>query len=136
MNDRIVQLSFFLLIFLMGCSSTSTSDPLLEEAFQIHEQSMEVAKEAREMLEELPADDQYRLNIESRLEFWSENLVEVPGFEHEHDHDHDHGHDHDHDHDHDHGPKLELTPEDMLAVQKEFLDSIQVIKSAIIGYEK
>jgi len=50
----------------------------------------------------------------------------VPGHEHAHDHDHDH----DPSHDHTHGKKMpEATPEHMLNIQRESLDSILVLKS-------
>jgi ABC-type Zn2+ transport system substrate-binding protein/surface adhesin len=102
----------------------------MEEAFNIHEQAMQVAKETKDLLASTDQNKTGVSSIRERLERWEDDLVEVPGFEHEHEHSHDHDHDHGHDHDHDHSHStLDLLPADMLAVQKEFLDSIRVIKS-------
>lgn len=58
-------------------------------------------------------------NLENELADWKAELVEVeiPGEEHDHDHgDHDHA---DHDHSHSHDPKVDITPAQMLELQKE-----------------
>lgn len=55
---------------------------------------------------------------------WEENLVEVPGLPHEH---HDHG-DGEHHH-HDHKPAPDLSPDQMLDVQKEIKANIEKIKA-------
>ncbi|HKK77474.1 MAG TPA: hypothetical protein VJ953_20510 [Saprospiraceae bacterium] len=111
--------------FTSACTTTSEEDKLMQEAFNIHQEAMQVANETRALL---TATDQTRKDLQSirnRLERWEDDLVEVPGFEHDHDHSHDHDHDHSH-------STLELLPEDMLAIQKEFLDSIRVLKSDLM----
>ncbi|MEL7219669.1 MAG: hypothetical protein AAGJ93_00040 [Bacteroidota bacterium] len=113
-----------LLLINSGCTGSAPTDLLLKESFQIHQQALQLAEETHEILLKLPKDDPYRVGIESRLEAWSNNLVEVPGFEH----------DHHHGHHHHHGPQLELTPEDMLIVQKELRDSASVIKEDLRLY--
>jgi hypothetical protein len=63
-------------------------------------------------------------NLTEELTTWKAELVEVeiPGEEHDHDHEgHDHGHDHAHD------PALELTPVQMLELQKEQKAIIEAI---------
>ena len=131
MKVRYFYLPIFFLLFSFACSNTSKIDPLLEEAHTLHKQAMAVQKEAKEILASLSASDNFRQETNAHLEAWSKQLPEVPGFEHDH-----HDHDHNHDHDHDHGPKLELTPEDMLLVQKEMLDSVKVIKDRILDYKQ
>ena len=100
-------------------------DPILQEAFDIHIQSLDVAKDTKDLLEKLPPADTNRLKFESALKEWNDNIVEVPGFHHHH-----HGDD-GHHHHHHHGAQLELTPDDMLLVQKELMDSIQSIHKRV-----
>jgi hypothetical protein len=64
--------------------------------------------------------------IETSINYWRENLPEPPGLEHDHSHA-------GHDHHHHHGPALDVTPEQMLAIQKEFRDSILSIQQRISG---
>ncbi len=125
----------------MNCKPGVTSDTKLEEAAKIHEEAMSVAHHLGPDLEnlnikrnlllgqqELTCEDSLlleRINrVDKCFQWFQRNHVEVPGFEHAHDHG-------DHDHSHDHGPKLDLTPEDMLLVQKEFRDSIFLIRDLI-----
>ena len=128
MQTRLLSLIFCLALLQFSCGDAAP-DPLLEEAFTVHEEAVKHSKEVKYLLEQLPADSTQVVSLKKRFDTWKENQIEVPGFEHSHDHDHDHDHG-DHDHDHDHGPGLELTPEDMLLVQKEMRDSILVIKAA------
>lgn len=116
---------FTLSIFLISCFGGHKHDPILTEAFEIHNQSLAISKEARNALDKITDSDSIKLQLESRLAQWNENIIEVPGFEHHHDHSHDHGHHH-----HNHST-LELLPTDMLRVQKEFLDSIRIIHTEI-----
>jgi len=116
-----------LLVFICGCSESSKKDPTIEKAFQIHKQSLATAKEARELLEKIPAEDDSVSSIQSRMENWNENLIEVPGFEHEHDHE-----DVDHHH-HVSRPTMDLSPEEMLAVQQQLLDTILAIKNELMA---
>ncbi len=119
-----------LFVFVYGCSDSTKKDPTLEKAFQVHQQSLKTAKEARELLEKIPAKDESVSRIQSRLENWNENLIEVPGFEHEHNHE-----DGDHHHHHHGGsrPTMDLSPEDMLAVQQQLLDTILAIKKELLA---
>ncbi|MGH1366923.1 MAG: hypothetical protein ACRBF0_25415 [Calditrichia bacterium] len=119
---RALGLSCLIFFFLLGCTGSSKPDPLMEEAFRIHQQSMQIVKEIKEILKKLPAGDDSVLKIESRLMSWNENLIEVPGFEHDHNHEHHH---------HKHGSQIELSPENMLAVQKVLLDSVIVIRKEL-----
>lgn len=127
MKIQTVSLTILLLFIMISCSHSHKSNPLLQEAFILHEQSLETAQEVEKMILNLPDTNRYRLQIESRLANWNENLIEVPGFEHDHSH---------HDHDHSHRPPLELTPEDMLMVQKELLDSVRTMRDELLMLEQ
>lgn len=61
-------------------------------------------------------------SIESSITYWRDNLPEPPGLEHDHA---------GHDHHHHHGPALNVTPEQMLAIQKEFRDSMLSIQQRV-----
>ena len=120
---------FTLLLGLLFCAcSEPAKDPLLIEAHHIHLKAMDIEKAISEDLKSIDSDTSSIVSIKKRLSNWRENLVEVPGFEEEHDHSHDHaGHDH-----HDHGPTLDVSPADMLTIQKEFFDTIQVIQKDLV----
>ncbi len=62
--------------------------------------------------------------IEASINYFRDNLPEPPGLEHDHS---------GHDHHHHHGPTLNVTPEQMLAIQKEFRDSILSIQQRVSG---
>lgn len=121
---------------------------LLQQAADIHTEAIKIEKELRPKLQSL-VQQKNTINIQGRalteeetafvnkvesieasLKYWEENHVEVPGFEHGHDHDHDHE---GHDHSHDHGSKLEVAPQDMLLIQKEFRDSIVAIQKRVLA---
>jgi hypothetical protein len=116
------------LLFAYACTTTSEDDKLMEEAFNIHEQAMQVAKETKDLLASTDQNKTGLSSIRERLERWEDDLVEVPGF--------DHDHEHSHDHDHGHHAELELLPEDMLAIQQELLDSIKAIRSDLLPYQQ
>jgi len=137
MKNYTTLLLLFAGMLLGACANEKKNDPLLEEAFSLHQQAMKVESEVRTQLDMLPPNTPAADRLRSRHQAWSENLVEVPGFEHEHDHDHAHDHAHGHDHDHHHhGPTTKVTPEHMLAIQQEFLDSIRVIQSDVRRYSQ
>ena len=114
---------------------------LLKEAAMIHQEAINIEQalqpelqaliqranginiQGRALTEEEMAFVKAVENLRASYGYWEENHVEVPGFEHEHGHDHDH--------DHHHGPGLEVSPADMLLIQKEFRDSILSIKERI-----
>lgn len=129
-----------------GSSSSATADPLLQEAFDYHMEAMSVEKNVKEKLETirskknniqiqgraLTEDEMTFLDAANRMqsvyEIWTDNRVEVPGFEHAHDHSHE-GHDHHHHH---HGNNdVKLTPQQMMEVQKESLQDIKNILTKI-----
>lgn len=119
--------SIFLFI---TCSKETKKDPLLVEAFQIHEKSMSLAKDVKEMLDVMSENDSVIMNIEQRFNNWEEMVIEVPGFEHNHDHDHDH------DHHHHHEQELNLTPQQIFDIQVELKDSITAIKEEVMLYKQ
>lgn len=120
------KLIFFLCCIHFGCLGATKNDPKLQEAFEIHKQSLDVAKQSKALLNNLERGDANRVLFDAQLKQWQENIIEVPGFEHDHDHDHDHHH---------HNVRYDLSPEDMLEVQKEMLDSIQAIQIRIRKFD-
>ncbi len=125
MKKRIYQLTFLLIMMLLGCNGLSKKDPILLEAFEIHKKSVGIAAKSFDIWEKLPANDTMRSKFESELKDWGHNLVEVPGFHYHHD---GLGHHHNR-------TPLKIPPDDMLLVQKEFKDSIESIHQRILRYE-
>lgn len=135
-----------LLLSIIACSGESEEHKILHKASDIHVEALKIKKELEPDLEKLRqisnriqiqgralSAEELRFTksvaaLESRLAYWEENHVEVPGFEHE-GHDHS-GHDHS-GHDHSHAPKFQLPASDILIIQKEFRDSIIAIKGKI-----
>lgn len=132
-------------LLITACNTSQKENPQLKEAADVHLEAMQIEKQMKPQLAEL-VQLKNSINIQGReltaeeialvqqieaLEasyaFWEENHVEVPGHEH---HDHD-DHDHDDHHHHHHGPKLNLSPADMLLVQQEFRDSIRAIQQRV-----
>ena len=143
------KLSHFTIIsgvfIIIACNSAKKENPVLKEAAQTHEQALQLEKQVAPQLAEL-TQVKNSINVQGRAltpeeqalvqeieviersyGYWEENHVEVPGYAHAHDHD-DEAHSHE---GHDHGAKLELTPEDMLTVQREFRDSIVAIQRRV-----
>ncbi len=130
-------------LVLLSCGGTSAEDKILHQAADLHNEAMQIKKEINPTLEELrqlkngiqvqgreltSAEINFTKKVErleSSLQYWEENHIEVPGFEH---HDHDHS-GHDHSHDHSHGSTgYQLPASDLLIIQQEFRDSINSIK--------
>ena len=133
-------ISFLLLMIILASCSTGqqqaeVQDPLLIEAFKYHNEAMEVEKSLQSIIGELKAkkatiqsagkelgeEDMKFIDTTNRIEKsygrWQENRVEVPGFEHEHDHSAEGHH-------HNHGNDVQLTPQQMMEVQKESMKNI------------
>ena len=142
--NKITSIFVFLsLIFLVSCGGETEEHKILHEAADIHNEAVKVKKEASDKLNELrqisnsimvqgreltPAEIAFSekvASMEMRINYWDENHIEVPGFDHE-------GHDHSgHDHSHDHGTQMSLPAKDMLILQKELRDSIVVINRTL-----
>ncbi len=103
-----------------SCNSGEEVDPILKDAFAIHQEALRIEQTVQRQLDSFQISADTEILLRARLEQWDEQLVEVPGFEHEHHHAHDH--------DHDHGSSPKVTPEHMLAIQQESLDSIRTIQ--------
>ncbi|NRA50102.1 MAG: hypothetical protein HRU12_13290 [Phaeodactylibacter sp.] len=135
-------LFFFLLLAVSACSSGEHSDPKLEKAASLHKEGIQAEETLSPLLDELEQqmnqiniqgkelsdEEQSFIQSASRLQErfvqWKEERIEVPG--------HEHHHDHDHDHDHTHGKKMpEATPDHMLNIQRESLESILTIKKEV-----
>jgi zona occludens toxin (predicted ATPase) len=63
---------------------------------------------------------------EKALKAWGETVVEVPGYEHDHSHDKEGEGHHHHSHD-----RIETTPEQMIAIQKDLRDKVEAIKNRV-----
>lgn len=129
-EKRIFHLICLLLIILISaCSKVAEQDPILVKAFQVHENSLSLAKDVEKMLNEISVQDSVIMHLDQRFNSWEESVIEVPGFEHEHHHDHEHYH-------HDHAPKINLTSQQIYEIQIELQDSIIAIKEALSLYKE
>lgn len=139
-------------VWLGACGGKSAKDdPILQEAAKIHEEAHEIQEGIEptvaqfDSLKTLLTNKKTTLadslaaqadeavasldKIKADLESWEENLVVVPGMEHDHEHE---GHNHEgHDHKHDHKPAPDVTPEQMLDIQKEIKKNIEAIKTEL-----
>ena len=132
---------YFLLLTLTACASGESKDPRLEEAAALHDKALQAEEALRPLLDSLEqrhnqisiqgralteAEQSFVQSVsalQQRFERWKEERMEVPGHEHTHDHDNGQGHDHTD------GKKMpEATPEHMLNIQRESLDSILALK--------
>ena len=143
-----------ILALMLTFACSSKPDPKLQEAFGIHEQAVAAAGEVETMLDEadgllmkikaamdnIPdtasAQSEKYLNMAGAItqlqtfrpnyEKWEEALVEVPGFAH--DHDHADGH-----HEHKEAPEhvKNMSPDEILGLQKNYLVEIEGLKGAL-----
>jgi hypothetical protein len=126
---------FVLSIAVVACSPGSANEKsVLQEAYQIHNEAVEKATILEEKIRahSLQSDHAHDTldALAAALEHWKSDLVEVPGFD-DHDHQHDHAtHDHNHDHPAHHAPAKDLTPNQILAIQREFKDQIDSLTNA------
>ncbi|GAB4113654.1 MAG: hypothetical protein OHK0057_16120 [Thermoflexibacter sp.] len=149
--------SIVLFALLLGFSCNGKdekSEALLREAVKWHNEAMAIHKELMpkmKAIEELKAKltaqkdslagkDENAIsqldaeimnleNISTEMQEWMKNIVEVP-----HDEEHHHHHEgeaHEHDHSHEHKAKIDLTPEQMLDIQKEMKANILKIQEKI-----
>jgi hypothetical protein len=110
-----------LVTLIWACGNSLKDDPKVKEAGKIHLEASEIqeAKQADEVIAALS-------KVKTDFEDWEANVFEVPGVEH--DHEHAEG---EHHHHHDHKPAPDLTPDQMLDVQKEMLKTIQGLKETL-----
>ncbi len=135
-------LSFLFAVCLFFSCGENAEDKILHEAHNIHLEAFKIKQAVSPQIEQLLqrssglqiqgralTEDEIKFttqvnNLAKKFEYWKENHLEVPGFEHE---GHDHS-DHDHAHDHNHASGFNFPASDMLILQKEFRDSILVIQ--------
>jgi len=150
-NIRVSIISLLAIMLVISCSKKP--DPVLQEAFSVHEKAVAASGEVESMLTEadqmiaklqtafgnLAEDSDSTMGMKigaavTQLQFfrpnydkWEDALIEVPGIEHDHDHSHG-GH-------HEHKPIPEhvknMAPAEILALQKEFLVKIEGMKGAL-----
>jgi queuine/archaeosine tRNA-ribosyltransferase len=145
----------FALLLVFSCNGKDEkAEALLKEAVKWHNEAMAIHKElmpAMKEIEELKTEltaqrdslagrdenaisqlDAQIMNLENiskEMQEWMGNIVEVP---HDGEHHHHHeGEEHDHDHSHEHGAKIDLTPEQMLEIQKEMKANILKIQDKV-----
>jgi hypothetical protein len=142
---RIIWLSAIALIF-SACGGQKKENPILLEAADTHVEAVRIEQEIRPRIEEL-AQLKNQLSIQGReltpaeqafiedvdrllggLAHWDENVVEVPGYEH---HGHDHEDDHEHEHHHHRAAPPNMSPEDILFVQRELRDTLMAMRRAM-----
>ncbi len=123
---------------------------LHNEAVAIHDSLMPKMKEINELKAKLAAqkdtlagkNDSLATSLQTQISAmetvsqemrtWMENIVEVPGNEHHHHHEgEEHKGEHEHDHAHEHGKKVDVTPEQMLEIQKEIKANVLKIKDNV-----
>jgi len=139
-----------LMIALFGsCGPSEQEQQQLAEAVQYHQQAMGFERETiallKQVKESIPklqarADSLSKAGadslalpirailteadeVEKALKAWGETVVEVPGYEHDHSHDKE-GDNHHHSHE-----RIETTPEQMIAIQKDLRDKVEAIKN-------
>ncbi|WP_428654273.1 hypothetical protein [Runella sp.] len=128
-------------------------DPKMEEAGKVHLEAMAIEESIHEQIEGIDSlkivlsDKKKTLTdaaaiasldstvaaldaVASSFESWEESVVEVPGLPHEH-----HHHEGE-EHEHHHKPAPDLTPEQMLEVQKESKANIEKIKADLAKTEQ
>ena len=113
------------MLVLSSCTGNKEEREKLKNAYELQQSAIQLITEIKEelkTLESLKADS--ISNVIAELE---ETIFAIPGYElnlpgHE-------GHDHGHDHDHDHDLKVELTADQILAVQQELLEKLRDIQS-------
>ncbi len=133
--------SIFICILITGLSACQNNqkEQLLKEAFGYYSESDRIHLAVETKLDSLdqviiarkvPSTDSLHLKVaalKSEFRTWQETFFEVPGYEHQHtagEHEHHH---------HEHKTAPDLTPEQMVSVQKEILDHIQKISIKISG---
>lgn len=111
-----------MLIGLVACGGNAESKKIYKAAY---EKQQEVLSQIKDIRQQIASDTtELKENIEHELHELEEGLFEIPGYHlelpgHE-------GHDHSHDH-----SRVELTPEEILAVQDELLEELKGIKSKL-----
>jgi hypothetical protein len=131
--------SIFICLIIAGLSAChdDQKEQLLKEAFGYYSESdrihliVETKLDSLEKVvitQKLPATDSLSLRVtalKSEFKAWQETFFEVPGYEHAHTTE-DHHH-------HEHKTMPDLTPGQMVSVQKEILDHIQNINIQLSG---
>lgn len=107
---------------------------MLKEAASVHNEAVALAGTLEERINALQADTTAGISPDSiaawnaAIKIWESDLVEVPGNEEHHHHDHGEGEDHDHHH---HEAPPNVTPAEMLTIQKELKARIEAIANRI-----
>ncbi len=105
--------AFGLILLCSSCSNRQAgAEALLQQAAAVHEEIIQIEKQFVSQLQALKSQptmqDSVR-TLEQAFEEWQASVIEVPGMEEEQE-----------DHAHEHGEsEVQLTPEQMLEVQKE-----------------
>ncbi len=118
-----MRLLFFLILVLFGLQSCGDrQDDPLEAAGEVHLRVLDAERRFLSAMDSLESRQHRRIqNLQDRYANWKANLIEVPGLEH--DHSHAGGHHHDHA-----STDPQLTPEELLLVQRELLDTIRTLQ--------
>ena len=140
MKNLLYTLQAAILVFFVACATDKKENPILKEAGTIHNEAHEMGEGVEAQFtavdslsallaaKKMPAADSLVASmaaVKQSFEAWEGNIVTVPGMKHNHDHaEGDKAHAHD-----EHKPAPDVTPEQMLDIQKEMKLSIKKIKS-------
>ena len=156
MKNAIKLLLAGVLVMQLACSNEAEqkAKALFEQASKVHHEAVEVHNAVMKDMSQLAelktkltekqnaADSAQKQaiaqaitdleNVEGKMKEWMKNLVEVPGDEHHEHEGHNHeGHDHEgHEH-HDHEAAKNLTPDQVLELQKEAKTNIEAIRQEL-----
>ena len=136
MKNLLYTLQAAILVFFVACATDKKEDPILKEAGTIHNEAHEMGEGVEAQFtavdslsallaaKKMPAADSLvaaMAAVKQSFEAWEGNIVTVPGMKHNHA-EGEHAHD-------EHKPAPDVTPEQMLDIQKEMKLSIEKIKS-------
>lgn len=125
--NRSLQFLLTSLTLTMSCTSTTKDEALLKEAANIHNEAAGLAVQLEKQMDLLLADTTLVkdsvLAWRAALAIWKSEVVEVPGNDHEEGDHSGHGHSH--------TKAPDVTPEQMLTIQKELKEQIQKIQLRI-----
>ncbi len=131
MNAKIL---FVISILIVCCSSPDKQEKeLLKEAAVLHNEMITKAEQLEETIAIMDVDSTYRTIHDSLviwkevIENWETDLVEVPGNEEHHHKGGEHHHEH---------QQLNVTPEQMLNIQKELHLRLRAIEERIYAQVK
>lgn len=120
-------------LLMLDCTSKKTQDESFAAAADIHNRMVTRAQELERDIHALmqtpsPATDSLEAVLRD-LQSWKDQLVEVPGHEH-HEGDDAHGHEHHH------APPTQVTPDQMLLIQRDLDSTLNLLGERLTRIKK